>query len=147
MGTSLVEAVKSQERRPAVIDDCVALIDAEVRDKRGFTGVAVKAAFKTVKSVKPGMIGMAMDGLLDDFSAKIDPFWAECQEQGATPRSFFSDRRSAVANALLSITDDRASQSRHKVLVGAYRKLRGQAVQHIGDAMPRFADLIQKHAT
>jgi hypothetical protein len=33
------------------------------------------------------------------------------------------------------------------VLVKAYHRLRPQAVSHIGDAMPRLADLIVKHAS
>ena len=46
-----------------------------------------------------------------------------------------------------NITDARAERSQHKVLVKAYHRLRPQAVNHIGDAMPRLADLIAKHAS
>lgn len=144
---SLLEVVKDKARRRAVIDDCALLIDAEVADKSGLTGMAVKAAHKTVKGLRPGMIGMAMDGLLDDFSARVDPFWAECQAKAEVPRAFFTRRRSEVANALLGVTDDRAKKSSHKVLVKAYSALRPKALEHIGSAMPRFADLLVKHAS
>ena len=144
---SLVETIKDMDKRKAVVDDCVKLIDAEVASKRGVSGIAIKAAFKVVKGFQPGMIPMSMNHLLDDFAAQIDPFWQECQSEGSQSREFFTRRKGDVANALLSITDGRASKSRHRSLVKAYNKLRPQAVNHIGDAMPRLADVIQKHAS
>ena len=144
---SLVEVIKDKARRRAVIDDCELLIDAEVADKGGLGGMAIKAAYKTVKGMRPGMIGMAMDGLLDDFSARVDPYWADCQAKGEAPRAFFSRRGNEIADALLGVTDDRARKSHHKVLVKAYTTLRPKAIEHISAAMPRFADLLVKHAS
>ena len=108
--------------------------------------MAVKTAFKSVKSLSPGMIRQSMDALLDDFSAQVEPFWQDCQSSGQASRSYFTRRKTDVANALLSITDQRANGSKHRVLVRAYKSLRGKAVEHIGSAMPRFADLLDKHA-
>ena len=144
---SLVETISDPARRKAVVQDCAALIDAEVKDKRGLSGAAIKTAYKTVKGLRPDMITRSMDHLLDDFAAQVDPFWADCQAQGAAPRAFFTQKKGEVANALLKITDDRAAKSDHRTLVRAYKGLRGKAVAHIGDAMPRFADLMAKHAS
>ena len=144
---SLVETIKDDAKRRAVVDDCVKLLESEVGSKRGISGVAIKGGFKTVKKMRPGMIPMAMNHLLDDFAAQIDPIWQECQTSGQDPRSFFTSQKSRVANALLSITDDRGRKSDHKSLVKIYNKLRPSAVQHIGDAMPGLADLIKKHAS
>ena len=144
---SLVEAVRDQATRKRVIDDCAGLIEAEVGDKSGLSGAGIKLGYRTVKGLRPGMIPMALDGLLDDFSGKVDPHWAKCQEEGANPRAYFTKNKVVIANALLEITDDRARKTPHKVLKGAYEKLRPQAVDHIGAAMPRLADLIAKHAS
>lgn len=144
---SLTETVRDPAKRRAVLDDCVVLIDQEVSEKRGLTGIAVKGAFKSVKSLRPGMIRQSMDALLDDFSAQVEPFWQDCQSSGQVPRSYFSRRKVDVANALLSITDQRAKSSKHRVLVKAYKSLRGKAIEHIGTAMPRFGDLVAKHAS
>lgn len=144
---SLVEVIKDQAKRKKIVEDCASLIDAEVHDKSGLSGLAIKAGYATVKNLRPGMIEAAMDGLLDDFSSKIDPFWQECQTQKAAPRTYFSSRKTDVANALLSITDARAARTPHKVLKGAYEKLRPMGVDHIGMAMPRFADLLARHAS
>jgi len=144
---SLADVVVDDTKRRAVVDDCARLIDAEVADKRGIKGLAVKAAFKAVKGVRPGMIPMSVDALLDDFATQIDPFWDACQSQSSAPRSYFQQNGNTIANALLKITDDRAQKSTQRVLKGAYSKLRGQAVTHITQAMPRLADLVARHAS
>jgi hypothetical protein len=139
---SLVDTIKDDARRRAVVDDCVTLLESEVASKGGLSGVAIKGGFKTVKAMRPGMIPMAMNHLLDDFAAQIDPIWASC----GGSKSAFIARKADIANALLSITDERGRKSDQKVLVKVYTKLRPTAVQHIGDAVPRLADLIAKHA-
>jgi hypothetical protein len=144
---SLTEAIADRQRRRTIVDDCVILIDAEVADKRGLGGVAIKAAFKAVKRIRPGMVGMAMDGLLDDFAVQLDTYWVDCNATEEAPRAYFSRRGPDVANSLLGVTDARAAQNNNRVLTKAYRSLRPKAIDHICAAMPRFADLLVKHAS
>jgi len=144
---SLVEVLKDQAQRRAVLDDCEALLDAEVADKRGVTGFAVKGAFRILKKLKAGMIRFTLDDMIDEFAGKIDPFWLECQNNGENPDQFFRAKKIDVANALLSITDERAKISPNKGIRKTYNGLRPKAVNHIGDAMPRLSALIKKHAS
>lgn len=144
---SLSATIQDDSKRRAVVDDCVQLIEAEVGSKGGISGIAIKAAYKTVKGLRPGIIPMAMNHLLDDFAAKIDPLWQECQTSGTSPRTFFSSRKEQVANALLSITDHRRDHSDNRVMITAYNQLRPKAAAYIGEATPRLADLIAKHAS
>ena len=46
---SLVTVVSDPARRRLVIEDCVALLEAEVDAKSGLSGLAIKAAYKAVK--------------------------------------------------------------------------------------------------
>jgi len=144
---SLIELAKDPAKRKAIVDDAARLLDAEVSDKRGFSGKAVKLAFRAVKGVSPGMIPMSIDALLDDFCTQIQPFWEEAQTKGLSARAHFNTQSSAIAGALLAITDARANRSTQRVLKSAYSKLRGQAVKHITEAMPRLADLVERHAS
>ncbi len=144
---SLADVIQDDSKRRAVIDDCVRLLDAEVSDKRGLRGMAVKTAFKAVKGVRPGMIPMSIDALIDEFAVQIDPYWADCQSGGTPPRGYFQANANAIANSLLSVTDQRAQRSTQRVLKSAYGKLRGQAITHISQAMPRLADLVVRHAS
>lgn len=144
---ALFDAAQDPVRRRRIVDDGVAVIDAEVDDKSGVTGLAVKAGFKVVKGVKPGIIPQAMNNLLDDFARKVDPFYDEFKASGqADLRTYFVRRGNEIAEALLAITDDRAARSDHRTLKSAYQKLRPQAVKHVVAAMPRVADLVRKHA-
>jgi hypothetical protein len=143
---SLSEVVADPARRKRVVDDGVAVIESEVADKSGLSGMAIKAAFGMVQKVKPGFVGGTLNHLLDDFARQIDPFWAECREQKAEPRGFFTKRSLDVANALLRITDDRAKGASGPVR-NTYDKLRPQAQKHVQEAMPRLADLLRKHAS
>ena len=144
---SLVEVLKDPAVRPLVIADCEKMLDAEIADKRGLSGIAVKGAFKTLKAIKPGMIRHTFDDLIDELAVKVEPFWQDCQAQGATPRVFFVTNSTSIADALLEVTDGRIRKSKFKNIIRAYSTMRPKAVQYIGDAMPRFADLVQKHAS
>ena len=144
---SLKEAVKDQNKRPLILQECTQMIEGEVSDKRGMTGMLVKGAFKAIKKFKPTIIPSALDDLIDDFADKVEPFWQECQQAGEEPEAFFVRRKVDVANALLQITDAKSERSPNKVLVKAYSSLRGKAVEHIGVAMPRFSRIVARHAS
>ena len=144
---SLIELAKNPDTRRAIVDDASAMLDPEVGDKSGLSGKAVKLAFRAVKGVSPGMIPMSIDALLDDFCVAMQPIWEECQASGQAARPYFQARSNDIANALLAITDARAERSTQRILKSTYSKLRGQAVKHISESMPRLADLIEKHAS
>ncbi len=144
---SLVEAVQDGTKRPLIIADCTQMIDQEVKDKSGLTGIAVKGGFKAIKGFRPDIVPMALEDLIDEFATQVEPFWQECQNNGEDAQQFFVRRKVDIANALLSITDGKAKNSKHRVLVKAYNALRGKAVEHIGAAMPRFSSIVKKHAS
>lgn len=143
---ALSDVIKNPDKRRAVVDDGVEVIEKEVADKSGLSGMAIKAAFATVKKIKPGFIGGSLNHLLDDFARQVDPFWAKCQEEKADARSYFVKNGSAIANALLKITDDRAKKAAGPAR-SAYDQLRPKAVEHVTVAMPRLGDLVKKHAS
>ena len=143
---ALSEVIQDPARRRNVVDDGVRAIDAEVQSKRGVTGFAVKAGFRTVKSVSPGFIPQALNHLMDDFAEQIDPYYDSWKaDSSGTLKAYFVANDVKIANALLSITDDRARTAKSRVVKKAYQKLRGQAVNHTAAAMPRVADLVTKH--
>lgn len=143
---SLKEHLAQPGKREAIIQDATTVLNQEVADKRGITGVAVKAGFKVVRGLQPGFVPQAIDALLDDFVGKIEPFYDQWKSGGTgTLRQHFVANGPAVADALLSITDGRAAKSPHKTLVKTYGKLRPKGKEHVVAAMPRVGDLIAKH--
>lgn len=135
-------------KRPAILADCVRLIDDEVSRKGGLSGVAIKGGYKVVGKIKPGIFREAMDSLLDSFVDRLEPFWAEHRKAGGDENdfpAFLSKRSDPVADALLSITDARAARANNKTIKKAYEKLRPKGKDHVREAVPGVARTLSKH--
>jgi len=143
---TLAEKLLKPEIRPKVVTDSTQLIDDEVRDKSGLTGLGIKAAYALVKAVKPGIISETLDAMLDDFVARLEPLFAEWQKSPSAPfASFLDPRAGQAADALLSITDDRARVSKNQTLKKAYEKLRPMGKKQVETAIPRLGRMISKY--
>jgi hypothetical protein len=138
--TLTARLLADKSKRPRLLSDCERLIDDEVRGKGGLSGLAIKGAYKVVCAIKPGLVREAMDGLLDDFVLRLEPFYEAHRKGGGEPKGFgdaLSRQQGAVADALLGITDDRAKRAKNDTLKSAYGKLRPQAKKHVEEAVPR----------
>lgn len=135
-------------KRPAILSDCVRLIDDEVKRKGGISGVAIKGGYKIVGKIKPGIFREAMDSLLDDFVSRIEPYWAEHLAAGGDEKNFtelLSKKPDAVADSLLGITDARAARAKNKTIKKAYEKLRPKAKDHVREAVPGVGRTLSRH--
>lgn len=147
MADTLKEILLDSSRRPTVVADLQNLIDEEVADKSGVSGTVIKTAFAAVKKIKPGIIGSAVDSLLDDFAAALEPLYADFKASGGSDfASYLPTRGSEAADALLSVTDARAEKSSRDSIKKAYDKLRPKGKENVEAALPRLGALIDKHA-
>jgi len=144
---SLTETLTAESRKNAVVDDSIALIDAEVSDKGGLTGLAIKAGYKTIQGFKPGFLRQVVIDLLPEFAQALEPMYEEAKTSGRSVREHFSSNASRVADALLSITDDKAKRSKSAMVKGTYEKLRGSAKRNVEAAVPRLSAMIEKHSS
>jgi hypothetical protein len=144
---NLTEALVSESKKSAVEDDCIALIDAEVADKGGFTGFAIKAGYRTVQGIKPGFVRQVVTDLLPEFARALDPLYQEARTAGQGVREHFSANAPRVADALLTITDEKARRAKSGMVKGTYDKLRSSAKKNVEAAVPRLAAMIEKHAS
>ena len=144
--SSLVDILLVPGTRPKVIDDCARLVDEEVSDKSGLSGLAINGAYAVVKAVKPGIIKEAIDHMLDDFVRRLDPFYMEAKQKSEPIAPFMNARASVVADALLGITDERAARAQNQTLKKAYEKLRPTAKKNVEAAIPRVGRLVATHA-
>lgn len=143
---SLVDVLSASDKKDVVVDDCLALIDAEVGDKGGISGLALKAGYGAVKGIKPGFIRQVVSDLLPEFAKALDPFHQEAIEKNKKPSEFFPANGPRVADALLAITDARAKTAKSGVVRSTYDKLRGTAKKNVEAALPRLGKLVEKHA-
>jgi hypothetical protein len=143
---SLAEVLTSDIKRSQVVDDCLELIAREVDEKSGLSGMAIKAGYAAVKSIRPGFLRQAVDDLLPEFAKAVDPVWREAKEQGRPPSEHFAANASRVADALLAITDGRAQRTKSGVVKATYERLRPTAKKNVEAAVPRLGKLVEKHA-
>ncbi|WP_216212363.1 DUF6918 family protein [Amycolatopsis aidingensis] len=147
MAETLKEILLDSSRRPDVVTDLVTLVDEEVAEKGGVSGTVVKTGYAAVKKIKPGIIGSAVDSLLDDFAAALEPFYADYRGSGGADfGAYLSGRSDEAADALLAVTDSRAEKSSRDSIKKVYSKLRPQGKNHVQEALPRLGKLIDKHA-
>jgi predicted heme/steroid binding protein len=147
MGILFDTLTTDPETRAQLVRDAEKVLDAEVSDKKGITGLAVKGTFKVVKNLQPGFVPRAIDDLLNDFVKALEPIWETWHAQSGDQscKEYFVANDGAVADALLSITDGRAQNTRHAPLKKAYEKLRPMGKEHVVASMPRVGALIERH--
>jgi hypothetical protein len=144
---NLVESLASESKKGAVTEDCLSLIDSEVADKGGLTGLVIKAGYKTVQGIKPGFVRQVVADLIPEFAVALDPLYQEARSTNRSVKEHFTANAPRVADALLSITDAKAGRSKSGMVKGTYEKLRGSAKKNVEAAVPRLAVVIEKHAT
>jgi hypothetical protein len=147
MSATLQEILLAPETQPQVIADSLALIDAELADKSGISGNAVKLAYKTVNSFASGYVRQMVAEMLPLAADRLQPYWTEFRASGgASFGDYLAKRGEEVAESLLSITDRWAEVSDKAIVVKAYRAVRAGAAKHVEAALPRLGDLVLKYA-
>jgi hypothetical protein len=85
--------------------------------------------------------------LLPDMVDQLEPFWADFNTSGGSEfGDYLAKRGDEVSQALLTVTDAKATSSGRPTIVKAYNSVRGSAVKHIEAALPRVGDLVLKYA-
>lgn len=144
---ALKESLLAEGKKAAVFADAQQVLDAEVSEKKGASAIAVKAGYAAAKKAKPSLVPDAIAALLPEFLAQLEPYW---QTYSANPAGSFADALAAksdeVAEALLTVTDDRAEASEKAAVKKVYSSMRGSAKKNVIEALPRVGDLVQRHA-
>ncbi len=144
---TLPEILTNEAKKGLVVDDCCTLIDAEVKDKGGISGLAIKAGYTAIKGVKPGFVRHVVSDLLPEFARALDPMFQEAKQAAKPVGDYFAGRAPDVAEALLALTDEKAKHSKNGMVRGTYDKLRGTAKKNVEAAVPRLGKLIESHTS
>jgi hypothetical protein len=143
---TLPEVLTDESKKSQVLKDCCELIDAEVKDKGGISGLAIKAGFGAVKGIKPGFVEGAVEDMLPEFARVLDPIYQDAKGQNKPVSDFFAANAGRVADALLQITDAKAQRAKNTIAKGAYEKLRSSAKKNVEAAAPRLGKMIEKYS-
>ncbi|MFB2771313.1 hypothetical protein ACE1AT_18760 [Pelatocladus sp. BLCC-F211] len=140
----LSNGLLDSDKKAMVVEDCCNMIEAQLASKSGISGMALKTAFAALKGVKPGYIPYVVEMILPQCFEALDPIWSEGLDKG-DPVGYLVASRDRTADALLSVTDEKAKNVNRSIVRGTYEKLRGSAKQHVEDAVPDLAKVIDKY--
>ncbi|MCP2277639.1 hypothetical protein AB0H49_14760 [Nocardia sp. NPDC050713] len=147
MVAALSESLLDDAKRSAFLADAKEVLDAEVSDKGGASGLAVKGGYAAVKKISPSIVPDALESLAPKLVEQLEPFWQEYKASGSGQ---FADllvaKSDEVAEALLQVTDARAESSSRPALQKVYSSMRSSAKKNVIEALPRLGDLVQRHA-
>ncbi|RJO76522.1 hypothetical protein D5S18_09490 [Nocardia panacis] len=147
MVAALSESLLDAAKRPAFLADAVEVLNAEVSDKGGASGLAVKGGYAAVKKISPSIVPDLLDSLAPKLVAQLEPFWQEfAANGGGSFADLLTGKSDEVAEALLVVTDERANASTRPALQKVYSSMRNSAKKHVIEALPRVGELIQRHA-
>lgn len=142
----LESIVEDGDKRRELLADACRVLDLEVADKGGLSGIAVKGAYKIVQGVRPDFIREVVDHLLDDFLRALDPLYQEAVAKGQPPGAYLEANSGRMAEALLGITDRKAENAERAAIKKTYQRLRPGAKAHVEAAAPRLGELLQRYA-
>lgn len=151
VGQAAVSTLKDKLAEPGVrsrvVTDAAQLVDDEVRARSGFSGLAIKAGYKAVQALKPSLIPEAIDGLLDRFVEQLEPFYTEWSGSNGAGSfdAFLVARRTRVADALLGVTDQRATQTGNRTIKKTYEKLRPYGEKNVAQAIPELGRVLSRY--
>ncbi|HEX4421283.1 MAG TPA: hypothetical protein VH165_25385 [Kofleriaceae bacterium] len=139
--SSLVEMLAKDPNRPVVINDCVDLIDAQVKQK----GFVIKSAYATIKAIKKKFVAETVDSMLDEWLGKIQPYYEKwLAAKTSTLSDFLVARGDDVAEDLLAVTDGRAERTSHTTAKKMYGRMRDGAKKNVIEAIPALSQMIEK---
>lgn len=140
--SSLVEQIGQPPKREHVVEDCVLLIDAQVKQKN----FVIKSAYAMIKGIKKRFVPETVDALLDDWLNKLQPHYDKwAANKSSSLSDFLVSRSDDVAEDLLSVTDSRAERTSHTTAKKMYMKMRDGAKKNVVEAIPDLAKMIEKH--
>jgi hypothetical protein len=143
---SLRDVLTDESRKATVVRDCLEILEAEVKSKKGLSGMAIKTGYKVVKGFKPGFVKNVVTDLLPEFADAIEPLADAAMDASVPATRHLGSHSGELADALLSITDKKAARSKNRVVKKTYDKLRPTAKRHVEDAAPRLGGLVDKYA-
>ena len=109
--------------------------------------VAVKLAYKAVRTYDAGHVHYIIETLLPNLADALQPYWTDfAADGGGEFGGYLAKHQDEVSEALLAITDERGRNSGRPVIVKAYNTVRGGAAKHVKAALPAVGALVQKYA-
>jgi len=145
---SLKEIIEDPKLSKSIVADGLQVLDEEMAKRSGLGGLAIKGAYKVIKSIQGGKtLERAVAILLPEFVDKLDPYYERFQEEGKgkTWTEYLQPHYGAIADELLSVTDHKIQGTDNRAVRGAYDKLRPKARKEVIDSLPSLSRMMERY--
>ena len=145
---SLQDMMKDPQMYESVLRDSARVLDEEVAKKSGLSGLALKGAYKLLKSVKQGKaIRKVLEVLIPEFVTKLEPYYQRYQAegQGKSWSEFIRPYHDTLADDFLAITDAKAQTADSAQVRKTYEKLRPRALRDVAESMPALSRMMETY--
>ena len=145
---SLKELIDDPKVSKSIVADGLRVLDEEMAKRSGLGGLAIKGAYKVVKNVQRGKtLEKAVEILIPEFIDKLDPYYGGFQEEGKgkTWTEYLQPHYGAIADELLSVTDQRVQGTDNRAVRGAYDKLRPKARKEVIASLPALSRMMERY--
>lgn len=140
----LIDKLLDEQITASIAADCTELIDIQVSAKGGISGLALKATYGVVKGVDADYVPGAIQRLLPEAIAALDPLWDEGLLAG-DPVAHLTQNCDRTADTILSVTDAKIQRVKNGLICSSYNKLRKSVKSDIAAAVPGLAQILDKH--
>lgn len=147
--TTLSHMLLREDVRAELVADLAVILDDEIGRWTGLRGLAVRSSWATMKAMKPGFARRVCDRLLDGCVAELEPLytaWERAPERASTTfGGYLRDRPERVAEVLVSVANDKASNTSNRLARALYAKVGPNARDGFVAVVPRLASLFDHH--
>jgi hypothetical protein len=142
---ALSDILHDSTTQAKVVADCAQLMDRQVASKSGLGGMAIKATYGMVNGVGGGYIPGAIERVLPEVLAALEPMWAEGVKTG-NPVAYLSQKPNEAADAILGVTDRRIAGASNGLVKSSYGKLRQSVKSDVEIAVPGLAEVFAAYS-
>ena len=137
---NLTEALTAESKKSAVVDDCIAPHRRGGGRQGGPDGPGHQGRLQDGAGHQAGVRAPGRDRPSSRSSPRRSSPSTRRRKSGRKGvKEHFGANATQVADALLTITDDKAKRSKSGMVKGTYEKLRGSAKKNVEAAVPRLA--------
>lgn len=138
--STLAKILLAPHQKEALTADCVRIVERHLNSLRSLRGLALKAGLAVFKAAKPDLIPRAINRLLPDFIAALEPLYARFGQSSDRDFSLFLRKNAdETVEAIMGKIDARAAQSANETARSTYRKLRGNIRGELEALLPELS--------
>ena len=143
-----MENILLGSQRPAVVSALTNVAHSVIESTGGITGMALKGGLKAATAVRDDIVPHAIDTLLPDLAAALEPYWNTYSAGGFAGSfgAYLAENSSSVTADLAAIADGYVEGHDIGALKKLYTSARNKGLEVLGKHLGEPGDTLEKFA-